>query len=64
LQQRLQQQIERSSEAWITTTVLGGRRAIRVNINSFLTERRHVDDLLELLKRESKKLMGEEGKGE
>lgn len=59
LQQKLQQQIERSGEAWITTTVLGGRRAMRVNINSFLTERRHVDDLLELLKRESKELMAE-----
>jgi glutamate/tyrosine decarboxylase-like PLP-dependent enzyme len=64
LQQRLQQKIERSGEAWITTTVLGGRRAMRVNINSFLTERRHVDDLLELLGRESKKLMGEKGQGE
>ncbi|MCM3869732.1 MAG: aminotransferase class V-fold PLP-dependent enzyme [Pyrinomonadaceae bacterium] len=63
LQQRLQQQIERSGEAWITTTILGGRRAMRVNINSFLTERRHVDDLLELLKRESDKLIGEKGKG-
>jgi glutamate/tyrosine decarboxylase-like PLP-dependent enzyme len=57
LQQRLQQQIERGGKAWITTTVLRGRRALRVNINSFLTERRHVDDLLELLKRESKKLV-------
>ncbi len=58
LQLRLQQQIEHSGEAFITTTVLHGRRAMRVNINSFLTERRHVDDLLELLKSESKKLMG------
>ena len=58
LQQRLQQQIERSGEAFITTTVLGGRRALRVNINSFLTERRHVDDLLELLKREGKRVKG------
>lgn len=54
LQQRLQQRIERGGEAWLTTTVLHGRRALRVNINSFLTERRHVDDLLELLERESK----------
>jgi glutamate/tyrosine decarboxylase-like PLP-dependent enzyme len=53
LQQRLQQEIERSGEAWITTTVLNGRRALRVNINSFLTEQRHVDDLLELLERKS-----------
>ncbi|MCA1603780.1 MAG: aminotransferase class V-fold PLP-dependent enzyme, partial [Acidobacteria bacterium] len=59
LQLRLQQQIERSGEAFITTTLLHGRRAMRVNINSFLTERRHLDDLLKLLKRESKKLMGE-----
>ncbi|MBA2526757.1 MAG: aminotransferase class V-fold PLP-dependent enzyme [Pyrinomonadaceae bacterium] len=64
LQLRLQQQIERSGEAFITTTVLHGRRAMRVNINSFLTERRHVDDLLELLKCESKELMGKRVKGE
>jgi glutamate/tyrosine decarboxylase-like PLP-dependent enzyme len=56
LQQQLQQKIERSGEAWITTTVLNGRRALRVNINSFLTERRHIDDLLELLARMSRKL--------
>lgn len=53
LQQRLQQLIERSGEAWITTTVLNGRRVLRVNINSFLTEQRHVDDLIELLERKS-----------
>ncbi len=57
LQQRLQQRIERSGEAWITTTILHGRRAMRVNINSFLTEQRHVDDLVELLRRESRGLM-------
>ncbi len=51
LQQELQQRIERGGEAWITTTVLNGRRALRVNINSFLTERRHIDDLLDLLVR-------------
>jgi aromatic-L-amino-acid decarboxylase len=61
LQLRLQQHIERSGQAFITTTVLHGRRAMRVNINSFLTERRHVDDLVELLKSESKKVMGEKG---
>jgi glutamate/tyrosine decarboxylase-like PLP-dependent enzyme len=57
LQQRLQQKIERGGEAWITTTVLNGRRALRVNINSFLTRRRHVDDLLELLVRTGKEVM-------
>jgi len=56
LQQRLQQVIERSGEAWLTTTVLHGRRALRVNVNSFLTEQRHIDDLLELLVRSAAKL--------
>jgi aromatic-L-amino-acid decarboxylase len=51
LQQRLQQLIERSGEAWLTTTVLSGRRTLRVNINSFLTDQSHVDALLELLAR-------------
>src|SRR5437867_5105042 len=59
LQQRLQQLIEQSGEAWLTTTVLHGRRALRVNINSFLTERRHIDDLVELLERSAKKLVDE-----
>lgn len=59
LQRALQQRIEESGEAWLSSTVLHGRRALRVNINSFLTERRHVDDLLELLKRESAKLVQE-----
>jgi aromatic-L-amino-acid decarboxylase len=56
LQQRLQQEIEQSGEAWLTTTVLKGRRVLRVNINSFLTRRRHIDDLLELLTRKSRAL--------
>ena len=57
LQRALQQRVERSGEAWISTTVLHGRRALRANVNSFLTERRHVDDLVELLGRESSELM-------
>jgi aromatic-L-amino-acid decarboxylase len=56
LQQALQQRVERSGEAWLSTTVLKGRRALRANVNSFLTERRHIDDLLELLTRESREL--------
>jgi aromatic-L-amino-acid decarboxylase len=57
LQRELQGRIERSGEAWLSTTVLDGRRALRVNVNSFLTERRHIDDLLELLRRESKEVL-------
>ena len=56
LQQRLQQIIERSGEAWLTTTVLHGRRAMRVNINSFLTEQHHIDDLVNLLNRSASKV--------
>jgi aromatic-L-amino-acid decarboxylase len=57
LQYELQQRVERSGEAWLSTTVLKGRRALRANVNSFLTERRHVDDLVELLARESRELL-------
>lgn len=57
LQGRLQQVIERSGEAWLTTTVLKGRRTMRVNINSFLTDQRHIDDLVELLQRSGRQLL-------
>jgi aromatic-L-amino-acid decarboxylase len=46
IQQRIQQLIERGGEAWLTTTVLHGSRALRVNINSFLTEQHDVDHLV------------------
>jgi aromatic-L-amino-acid decarboxylase len=52
VQQTLQQLIEKSGKAFFPSTILHGRRALRVNINSYLTERRHVDDLLELLQQE------------
>jgi len=61
LQQRLQQIIERSGEAWLTTTVLHGRRALRVNINSFLTEKHHIDDLVKLLERSAKEISPQKG---
>jgi aromatic-L-amino-acid decarboxylase len=56
LQQRLQQIIERSGEAWLTTTVLHGHRAMRVNINSFLTEQHHIDDLVKLLHKKAQEI--------
>jgi glutamate/tyrosine decarboxylase-like PLP-dependent enzyme len=52
IQQALQQRVEKSGNAFFPSTILHGRRALRVNINSYLTERRHVDDLVELLKQE------------
>lgn len=60
LQQRLQQTIERSGEAWLTTTVLNGRRALRVNINSFLTEQHHIDDLIKLLARSGREVFADD----
>ncbi len=51
VQRDLQQRIEASGEAWFATTVLRGRRVLRVNVNSFLTRRRHIDYLLELFQR-------------
>jgi aromatic-L-amino-acid decarboxylase len=59
LQKALQQRVERSGEAWLATTVVGGRRVLRINVNSFLTGRRHVDDLVELLGREGARLLEE-----
>src|SRR2546430_2191778 len=52
VQQVLQQRIEKSGKAFFPSTILHGRRALRVNINSYLTERRHIDDLIELLQSE------------
>jgi aromatic-L-amino-acid decarboxylase len=49
--QRLQQLIEREGEVWLTTTVLHGRRALRVNVNSFLTEKQHIDVLVTQIER-------------
>lgn len=61
LQMALQQRAERSGDAWFATTVLKGRRALRFNINSYLTERRHIDNLLELLARTGAELLKERG---
>ena len=49
VQQALQQRIEKSGKAFFPSTILAGRRALRVNVNSYLTEQRHIDDLIELL---------------
>jgi len=59
IQRRLQQRIEKSGRAFFPSTILHGRRALRVNINSYLTERRHVDDLVELLQIEGQALLEE-----
>ena len=49
VQQNLQQQVEWSGRAFFPSTILHGRRVLRVNVNNYLTERRHIDDLIESL---------------
>lgn len=60
VQGQLQQRIEKSRQAFFPSTILHGRRALRVNINSYLTERRHVDDLIELIQTEGEALLRQE----
>lgn len=52
LQLALQQRIERGGQAWLATTVLHGRRALRININGILTRQEHIDELVALLRDE------------
>jgi len=60
VQQAIQQRVEKSGKAFFPSTILHGRRALRVNINSYLTDQRHVDDLLELLQSEGETLVQED----
>jgi glutamate/tyrosine decarboxylase-like PLP-dependent enzyme len=60
IQSSLQQRVEQSGQAFFPSTILHGRRALRVNINSYLTERRHIDDLVELLRSEGEALLKQE----
>jgi aromatic-L-amino-acid decarboxylase len=50
----LQRRIEAGGRAWLATTVLHGRRALRVNVNGLLTRPEHVDELVALLAREGR----------
>lgn len=59
LQTALQQRIERGGAAWLATTVLGGRRTLRINVNGLLTRQSHIDELIALLLRESRSLTAE-----
>jgi L-2,4-diaminobutyrate decarboxylase len=50
LQGRLREAYNASGRGWITTTVLGGRRVLRVTLMNPATERRHLAALLEGLR--------------
>src|SRR5205085_4594411 len=45
LQRALQQRVEQSGRAWFATTILHGRRALRINVNSFLRSEEHTSEL-------------------
>ena len=47
LQMRIQSAVERKGRAWISTSVLGGRRVIRFCATSYLSRERHVDLMLD-----------------
>lgn len=53
LQRTLQQRIELSGRAWLATTELHGRRALRFNIDSFLTDQHHIDELVAALRQQA-----------
>jgi L-2,4-diaminobutyrate decarboxylase len=48
---RLREDVIRSGEAWITSTILKGRRVLRVTMINPRTEREHVDRMLEAVRR-------------
>ena len=48
---QLREDLIRSGDAWITSTVLKGRRVLRVTMINPRTERQHVDAMLESLRR-------------
>ncbi len=47
----LREKLIRSGDAWITSTVLKGRRVLRVTMINPRTEKRHVDEMLASLRR-------------
>jgi aromatic-L-amino-acid decarboxylase len=44
---RVQREIERQGRHWISTTVVHGRRYLRVNVNSYHTREAHIRELVE-----------------
>ena len=51
IQSSIQERIQREGKAWLSTVVLGGRRALRANIENYRTRREDVDLLLALIRR-------------
>jgi L-2,4-diaminobutyrate decarboxylase len=51
LNQRAREELMRSGEAWITSTMLKGRRVLRITVINPATEERHIDAMLEAVRR-------------
>jgi glutamate/tyrosine decarboxylase-like PLP-dependent enzyme len=48
---RIREEVIRSGEAWITSTILKGQRVLRVTMINPRTEREHVDRMLAAVRR-------------
>jgi L-2,4-diaminobutyrate decarboxylase len=57
LQTLLRERYNASGHGWITATVLGGRRTLRVTLMNPGTEQRHLEALLDGLRREGRALL-------
>lgn len=55
LNHRVREELIRSGEAWITSTMLKGRRVLRITVINPATEKRHIDAMLEAVRRISAK---------
>jgi len=49
--QQIRERLMQTGEAWITTTLLNGRRVLRVTVINPATTRKHVEQLLEAIRR-------------
>lgn len=54
---RLREELNRSGEGWVTTTVLGGRRVLRVTVMNPRTRERDVERVLDGLGRRAERLL-------
>jgi L-2,4-diaminobutyrate decarboxylase len=51
LNHRVREELIRSGEAWITSTMLKGRRVLRITVINPATGKRHIDAMLEAVRR-------------
>ncbi len=58
INRRIQRHVEASGEAWFATTVLRGRKTLRVNVESFRTTEADIDRLLAAIERAAREVSG------